>query len=99
MTRQTQATPTEAEIAAKIAADPDAAAAVMCRQEDEILHLRAQATATWRQANHLTDWEFAEVGVLLCDHDPRDLAAMVVRLRATVRDAAARKNEEYGNGR
>jgi hypothetical protein len=37
-------------------------------------------TTKWRGANNVTDWEFAEIGVLLCDNDPRDLALMVVRL-------------------
>lgn len=33
----------------------------------------------WRIANGITDWEFAEIGRLLCDHTARDLALMVVR--------------------
>lgn len=36
---------------------------------------------SWREANVVTDEEFAEIGVLLCDHTPRDLALMIVRLR------------------
>lgn len=37
---------------------------------------------TWRETNAITDWEHAEIGGLLCDHRPKDLALMVVRLRA-----------------
>lgn len=36
---------------------------------------------SWRDANFITDREFAEIGLLLCDHTPRDLALMVVRLQ------------------
>lgn len=35
----------------------------------------------WRTANTITDWEFAEIGTLLCDHSMRELALMVVRLQ------------------
>lgn len=35
----------------------------------------------WRVVNTITDWEFGQVGGLLCDHTPRDLALMVVRLQ------------------
>lgn len=35
----------------------------------------------WRATNTITDWEFAEIGTLLCDHSMRELALMVVRLQ------------------
>lgn len=41
----------------------------------------ASPVIAWRNANHITDWEFAEIGILLCDNDARDLALMVVRLK------------------
>jgi hypothetical protein len=34
----------------------------------------------WRDKNTITDWEFAEIGRLLCDGESRDLALKVVRL-------------------
>jgi hypothetical protein len=37
MSNDTQMTPSEAEIAVKIAADPISAAACMCRQEDKLI--------------------------------------------------------------
>ena len=40
-----------------------------------------EVTRPWRSANAITDWEFAEIGKLLCLNDPRDLALMVVRLQ------------------
>jgi hypothetical protein len=40
---------------------------------------------TWREANTITDWEFSEIGALLCDHAPRDLALMIVRLQESHR--------------
>lgn len=40
-----------------------------------------EVTRPWRTANAITDWEFAEIGKLLCLNDPRDLALMVVRLQ------------------
>ena len=42
---------------------------------------------TWRDANAITDWEFAEIGVLLCDHEPRDLALMIIRLQGRIEAA------------
>lgn len=39
----------------------------------------------WRATNAVADWEAAEIGTLLDDHDPRDLALMVVRLRAALK--------------
>lgn len=39
---------------------------------------------TWRQANTITDWEFGEIGALLCDIQPRDLALMIVRMRTQI---------------
>jgi hypothetical protein len=36
---------------------------------------------TWRDTNTITNWEFGEIGKLLCDHSPRDLALMIVRLQ------------------
>lgn len=44
----------------------------------------------WREARKITDHEFSEVGVLLCDHEARDLALMVVRLRAALELARCR---------
>lgn len=38
----------------------------------------------WREANTITDWEFARIGELLCDHEPRDLALKIVRLEGQV---------------
>lgn len=40
-----------------------------------------EKTSDWRQKNIITDWEFAEIGALLCDNAPRDLALMLVRLQ------------------
>jgi len=37
-------------------------------------------TTTWRDANTITDWEFGQIGRLLCDQAPRDLALKIVRL-------------------
>lgn len=39
---------------------------------------------SWRTKHTLTDWEFEEIGKLLCDHEPRDLARMVVRLEGQI---------------
>ena len=36
---------------------------------------------TWRETNHVTVHEAHDIAMLLCDHDPRDLALMVVRLQ------------------
>lgn len=41
-------------------------------------------TLTWRQTHTITDWEFAEIGKLLCDHQARDLALKVVRLEGQI---------------
>lgn len=41
----------------------------------------ATKACSWRAVNTITDWEFSEIGSLLCDHAPRDLALMVVRLQ------------------
>lgn len=35
----------------------------------------------WRKANRVTDWELQKIGVLLCVHEPRELALMVIRLQ------------------
>lgn len=45
---------------------------------------------TWRDRNAITDWEFAEIGALLCDNEPRDLALMVLRLQARLAAAHER---------
>lgn len=45
----------------------------------------------WRIANTITDWEFSEIGMLLCDHTQRDLALMIVRLRGEI--GAALENQ------
>jgi len=39
---------------------------------------------SWREANTITDWEFAQIGELLCYHSARDLALMVVRLEGQI---------------
>lgn len=35
----------------------------------------------WRHENTITDWEFRQIGALLCDCQPRDLALKIVRLQ------------------
>lgn len=44
-------------------------------------HQGDQMDQDWRRKNLITDWEFTEVGALLCRHSPRDLALMIVRLQ------------------
>lgn len=39
-------------------------------------------TGVWRTDNSVTECEYREVGKLLCDMAPRDLALRVVRLQA-----------------
>lgn len=38
----------------------------------------------WRTAHTITDWEFAQIGALLCGNAARDLALMVVRLQGQI---------------
>ena len=46
------------------------------------LRERAEREAEmWLSENAVTDWERTEIATLLCDHDPRDVALMVVRLQ------------------
>lgn len=35
----------------------------------------------WRDRNAVTDWEFAEIGKLLCDHEPHEIALLFLRLQ------------------
>ena len=51
------------------------------------------ATAKWREENKVADWESTEIGILLCDYDPRDIALMLVRIQEASRsllEAASR---------
>lgn len=43
-----------------------------------------QRAASWRRDNAVSDAEFYDIGGLLCDYDPRDLALMIVRLQAAI---------------
>ena len=54
----------------------------------------------WREVNTITNWEFAEIGKLMCDHQPRDLALMVVRLQGQIEVfEALRSTERHRNAR
>jgi hypothetical protein len=41
---------------------------------------------TWRHRHCVTAEELAEIGALLCDHEPRDLALRMVRAEARLRE-------------
>jgi hypothetical protein len=45
---------------------------------------RGCGMSEWRNANAITNWEFAKIGELLCDNEPRDLALKIIRLEGQI---------------